>query len=233
MITNDSTTNSGEDWVIAFEASGANRIIAGWEIASVTVSFLAAEWMILPFGTFAKMLGALPLLLGLITMIVSHRVRIESLRDIGLRFDNFGPAMRKLALPMTLSALVILMLGWSTGGFQSKKIQIWQWILWLPLWGFVQQYALQGFINRRTQILFGRGVLSSITVACLFALLHLPNPWLAVATFAGGFIWAQVYQDIPNLFALALSHGFMTLALVFALPSPILKGLRVGLRFFS
>jgi membrane protease YdiL (CAAX protease family) len=210
-----------------------NRIVAGWEIASVIISFLTAEWIIQPSGSSVKMLGVIPLVLGLLTMIVSHYVRIESPPDIGFRFDNFLQAFRKLALPMLVSTSVILIVGWVTGGFQSNKLQIWQWIIWLPLWGFIQQYALQGFINRRAQILSGKGVLSSLIVACVFALLHLPNPWLAVATFAGGFMWAIVYQEVPNLFALGLSHAFMALMLVFALPPSILKSLRVGFRYFS
>jgi len=210
-----------------------NRIVAGWEIASVIISFLTAEWIIQPSGSSVKMLGVIPLVLGLLTMIVSHYVRIESPQDIGFRFDNFLQAFRRLALPMLVSTSVILIVGWVTGGFQSNKLQIWQWIIWLPLWGFIQQYALQGFINRRAQILSGKGVLSSFIVACVFALLHLPNPWLAVATFAGGFMWAIVYQEVPNLFALGLSHAFMALMLVFALPTSILKSLRVGFRYFS
>jgi hypothetical protein len=210
-----------------------NRLVAGWEIASVIISFLTAEWIIQPSGSSVKMLGIIPLVLGLLTMIVSHHVRIESPRDIGFRFDNFLPALRKLVLPMFLSTSVILLAGWMTGGFQSNKFQIWQWIIWLPVWGFIQQYALQGFINRRAQILSGKGVLSSLIVACIFALLHLPNPWLAIATFVGGFMWARVYQDVPNLFALGLSHSFMALMLVFAIPTSVLKSLRVGFRYFS
>ena len=88
-----------------------------------------------------------------------------------------------------------------------------EWALWLPLWGLMQQYVLQGFINRRAQMALGRGWPSVLLVAFVFALLHLPNPWLAFATFAGGLVWAYVYQRAPNLLALALSHALMSMLL--------------------
>jgi len=101
------------------------------------------------------------------------------------------------------------------------------------LWGFLQQYALQGFINRRAQLVWGRGPLSVLVVALTFALLHLPNPWLMLATFAGGLVWARAYQREPNLLALGLSHGLMTWVLISAFPSAALHNLRVGYKFFG
>jgi membrane protease YdiL (CAAX protease family) len=108
-----------------------------------------------------------------------------------------------------------------------------EWALWLPLWGLMQQYVLQGFVNRRAQILFGRGWQSVLLVAFVFALLHLPNPWLTVATFAGGFIWAYAYQRAPNLLALALSHALMSMLLACSLPASTINSLRVGIKYFG
>jgi membrane protease YdiL (CAAX protease family) len=64
-------------------------------------------------------------------------------------------------------------------------------------------------------------------------LLHFPNPWLSLATFVGGVIWAWVYQRAPNLPALALSHSLMTLVLIWTLPASALGGLRVGFNYFG
>jgi membrane protease YdiL (CAAX protease family) len=209
-----------------------NRLIAAWEIASVTLSFLMAEWIIRPSGGSGKLIGALPLGIALILMFLSHRARGEGLRDIGWRLDNLWAASRFLLLPMLGGAILILLLGWLNGGFRSGKLQIWQWLLWLPVWGLIQQYSLQGFINRRAQIVWGKGYRSVLLVAVIFALLHLPNPWLTFATFVGGLFWAVVYQRTPNLIALALSHSLMSVLLVWSLPASILKSLRVGFRYF-
>ena len=100
-------------------------------------------------------------------------------------------------------------------------------------WGLVQQYVLQGFINRRAQLLWGPSWFSILLVAVIFAGLHLPNPWLTMITFAGGVIWAAVYQRAPNIFALAVSHSVMTWVLVSTLPASALNHLRIGFKYFG
>jgi membrane protease YdiL (CAAX protease family) len=101
------------------------------------------------------------------------------------------------------------------------------------LWGPLQQYALQGFINRRAQILLGRGDLSVLLTGLLFALFHLPNPWLTLATFAAGLFWAWVYQRVPNLLAVGISHALMTWVLISSVSPAALHNLRVGYKYFG
>ncbi len=211
----------------------SERMLAAWEIASVTLSFLIAEWIIPLFARHSLLVGAIPLSLALALMLLSQRARGEKARDIGWRMDNFVPALRLLALPMLAVALLLLITGRLAGGGRADKIYMWQWLTWLPAWALIQQYALQGFINRRAQILCGRGFASILLVGCVFAILHLPNPWLACATFVGGLIWGAVYQRHPNLPALAISHTLMSLFLVWALPASMMSNLRVGFRYFG
>lgn len=210
----------------------ADRLIAAWEIASVTVSFLIAEWFVRPFGGSSKF-AAVPISMAFVVMFVSHRSHKETSRDIGWRLDNFWAAMRLLILPVCGVAVLITFIGVYNAGFRSNKWVEWRWVLWLLIWGLIQQYALQGFINRRFQLILGRGYKSVLAVAAIFALLHLPNPFLALVTFVGGSIWATVYQQRPNLLALSISHAFTSLLLVFALPPSMLRGVRVGFRYFG
>ena len=209
------------------------RALALWEIASVTASFLIAEWMVLPFAGNSKLVAAIPIGLAFALMLYSHRTRGETAREIGWRLDNFRRAARLLTLPVLAAAILIVGAGWLLKGLRFDGRQILEWALWLPLWGFMQQYVLQGFINRRAQLALGRGWLSVLLVATVFALLHLPNPWLAIATFAGGLVWAHVYQRAPNLFALALSHALMSMLLAVSLPPALIKSLRVGIKYFG
>lgn len=201
------------------------------------MSGVIAEWAIIPFVGKNYVLGALPILFAFTLMIYSHRVRGESLRDIGFRTDNFVKALRLLALPMLAGALLIFAIGYWVSGFDFSHMRLGRGLLWLPAWGFVwglfQQYILQGFVNRRAQEACGRNWLSILIVATIFGVLHMPNLWLMVATFVGGIIWAFVYQRQPNLFALALSHSLMTLVLVSFIPDWMLGGLRVGYNFLT
>ena len=208
-------------------------VLAAWEIASVTLSFLITGWLILPFAGNSKVIGAIPIILAFVLMLLSHRARGETAREVGWRLDNFFAAIRLLLLPLLGAAALVITIGWMNRSFRLEKVQLWSWVLWLPVWGLIQQYALQGFINRRAQMIWGQGFRSVLLVASIFALLHLPNPWLTLATFVGGLVWAIVYQRAPNLLALALSHAVMSLLLVWALPPWVLKSLRIGFKYFG
>ncbi len=210
-----------------------SRTVAVWEIASATSSFLISGWMILPFVGNSKLIGAIPVGLAFTLMLLSHRARGETARAIGLRLDNFLEATRLLLLPTCVAALLILTVGWLSHSLRFELAQLRLRFLLLPVWGFMQQYVMQGFINRRAQILWGKGLHSQLLVAALFTLFHLPNPWLAFATFVGGLVWAAVYQRAPNLLALALSHGLMSLLLALSLPPSLLNSLRVGFKYFG
>ena len=213
------------------------RSLAVWEIVSVTVSCFIAEWVVTAVVGVTSLWILVPILFAFAFMIWSHRLHGESFRAIGFRFDNFGEAARLLFLPMV--AATVILIGY---GYFNRSIDVVRWrggmaVLGMPLvgmlWGLVQQYALQGFINRRAQLAWGSGPLSIGVVALLFAGFHLPNPILMVATFFGGLVWATVYQKAPNLFALAISHGLMTWVLISTVPPHLLHGLRVGYKFFG
>lgn len=166
-------------------------------------------------------------------MVLSHRERRETLSDLGFRLDNFYAAARLLLAP-TIAAIGAILIGsWllNDSGFIVRPLGVRH--LSLPIWVLFQQYALQGFINRRAQIAFGQGALSIIIVGLLFSLLHFPNPLLSVLTLVGGLLWAYVYQRQPNLLALALSHLVVSLTLALTFPKGLIDSLRVGFKYFA
>jgi membrane protease YdiL (CAAX protease family) len=221
----------------ANELSITDRAVAGWEIVSVVSSVLIAEWMVATAAGFSKAIIAIPITLAIIIVVLSHRLRSESLRDLGFRFDNFLRALSLLAAPLVATALLCLFFGWKSG--TPVNFLRWHANRHLALqfgigfgWALAQQYVLQGFLNRRAMTVAGRGWVSILIVAAIFGLLHLPNIWITAITFAGGIIWATVYQRVPNLFALAITHSVMTWFIVSTLPPGTLHHLRVGLGYF-
>ncbi len=216
----------------------SNRALAAWEIGSLVSSALIAEWILSAAAGRTKFIVLIPAALALALAIGSHILRGENLRDLGFRLDNFLQALRLLAAPMVAVGILCAALGIIFGTRPDP-------FRWHPerqlagqlalgfLWGLVQQYALQSFINRRAQIIWHKGVPSVLLTAFIFALLHFPNPWLMVVTFIGGLVWCAVYQRAPNLFALAASHAVMTWVLVSTLPLSALNHLRIGFNYFA
>lgn len=214
-----------------------DRSLAAWEIVAASTSALAAEWVVGTLAGRGRLLLLMPVTTAVVFMLLSHRVRGESAREVGWRLDNFGEAARLLLPPMLAVSALLVGLGWYAGTLDFGRWEGGQSILGVPglslVWGVLQQYALQGFINRRAQVALGRGALSVLLVGLLFALFHLPNPWLTFATFAGGLLWAYVYQRAPNILAVGLSHSVMTWLLISSVPSGALHNLRVGFKYFG
>lgn len=164
-------------------------------------------------------------------VIASTIFHNDRLKDIGLRFDNFLAALRLIAIPTLIIALVIVAIGMATGSlhFGTRMFPL---KLSRYLWPLFQQYLMLGFLNQRLQDVLGKGRSSLVVTAIIFGGMHAPNPTLMLATFLGGMIWAWTFQRQPNLFATTLSHILLGAVLRHSLPDWLLPNMKVGWAFW-
>ncbi len=100
-------------------------------------------------------------------------------------------------------------------------------------WAFLQQIGLQTFLTHRVGKVVSNRRLAALASSSLFALLHFPNPVLMAFTWVSGFFWALSYLEAPNLYAIAISHGWLAVIALHSVPSSWLHGLRVGPTYWT
>jgi membrane protease YdiL (CAAX protease family) len=200
----------------------------------IEVSFTAAigavvivyTWLVVPWLGIQRWLGAAVVLLVL--LLVGMR-NVTGKGSWGWDRRSLWPAL----CWSVLATLPVLVLVWGIGsvlestrwtGFLSKAP-------FLFVWAFGQQLALQTVVFEEARALYGTS--RGIGVAALFfALLHLPNPFLTLVTFAAALFWSWVYSRHPNVLPLALSHAAGSLVVISSLDRGITGGMRVGWAFF-
>jgi len=202
------------------------RTVAALETAAMTTLLLSYIWgWNGRFGGTAYVVTMAYVGIG----ILSHVRRNESRRELGLRFDNWRPALSLVVKWMTLPLLAILAIGAALDSWHFPPVErATQNLAWLLLWGTTQQYGLLCFFYRRQCELFKRPIAASIVAAGLFGLFHLPNPFLTALTLVAGYIACALYRREPNLFVIGATHAVTSFIVSGALPLELTHGMRVG-----
>jgi membrane protease YdiL (CAAX protease family) len=98
------------------------------------------------------------------------------------------------------------------------------------LWTLYQQFLLQDYFTPRlTRLLSSDGALA--VVAAMFAVAHLPNLWLALATLVWGIVSCLLFRRYRSLYVLGLAQGLLGLCFAVCVPDAIHHHLRVGLGY--
>ena len=186
---------------------------------------LIFTWVLAPDAPPWATAGAVVLVLAL---AVWRAVRTG---EWGARRTAFRGALGWSAAMTAASALGIYLAGSRLGTWHDRG-DLWINLAALIPWGLGQQFALHTVFLREAQATVGRpgGVLLA---ALMFAILHLPNPFLTAMTGLGAIAWCWIYDRYPNLLPLALSHALLTLAILYAFDDAITGRLRIGAAYLA
>ncbi len=171
----------------------------------------------------------------LLAFIVStHFVHRENLRRLGFGWKELRNAFPRVMPWVLAMALALAAAGLMLGTLRhTDPLQAALSILAYSAWALAQQYILNGYFVNRLQEFAGRGNAHWISVAAggMFALAHLPNWFLMVVTFAGGYACARVFLAYRSLYVLALAHGVIAFVLLAVVPESVTAHFLVGPRY--
>jgi hypothetical protein len=164
--------------------------------------------------------------------IYIQRSRPERFSDIVGSRGNFPAALRIVCTWLALPILAIIVAAFfDTRDALPPLPEMAARLGMFVLIGILQQYLLLAHLWRSAADLWPRMGVSQLAAAMIFALLHLPNPFLMLVTFAGALAACAIYRRAPNILALGLGHGCLSFALYYGLPRAVTGSLRVGPMF--
>ena len=187
-------------------------------------AILAVLWLPTPqqliFGPIA--------LLAPLALVLTRRT---SPFDLGLGWQAFVSSLWILPAALALSIFGILAAqkaGTFHGLYQADFAHIGGYVLWT----IYQQFLLQDyFMPRLTRV-----VTSDVAVAIagvLFAVAHLPNQTLTIATLMWGAASCLQFRRYRSLYVLGLAQGLLGLCFAVCVPDAMHHHMRVGLGYWQ
>jgi hypothetical protein len=154
----------------------------------------------------------------------------------GLSLKALPPASRAATIFTVAAVPVVLAVGLALGTLHDRPALLANLAALIP-WGGAQQWVLQTVVLREARrLISGTSNLEStsysttsiVLAAALFSVVHAPNPFLMLVTFAGALGWCAIFARYPNIMPLAVSHAVTTLAVLYAFDDDVTGRLRIG-----
>jgi hypothetical protein len=126
----------------------------------------------------------------------------------GFRRDNILVAFRS-CLYFTIPVIGLL-IGYGLL-FHRFPISCTFWMICFlyPIWGIVQQFALQALVHRNIRDLIKPVFYRCLVLGLLFSFAHIFDWRLVALAFPIGFAFSWIYNRKPNLWALGICHGIL------------------------
>ncbi len=196
--------------------------------AALVVLILVYEWLVVWLLGPNRAAGVTVTCLGLGICTAYHFRHSRTWEDWGLAPFAFLPSLAANAGFTLLAVSVFALLGhlWKEPGILRSPSLLS--VFYLLLWASAQQWALQSVVLRAMR----GGRHPAPAAAAVFAVLHLPNPFLVPATFVAGYVWCRLQLKYPNWLPAAVSHAVCSLTILMTQPRWLTGGMRVGVSWF-
>jgi membrane protease YdiL (CAAX protease family) len=166
-------------------------------------------------------------LLAPLGIVLSRR---PSLRDLGLGLPGLLSSLWILPAAVAFSFASVFFAK-EIGTFHALYSPDFSHVYGYVLWTLYQQFLLQDyFMPRLTRLLASDYAI--VAGAILFAVAHLPNLSLVVATLIWGAASCLLFRRYRNLWVLGLAQGILGLCFAMCVPDAMHHHMRVGLGYF-
>jgi membrane protease YdiL (CAAX protease family) len=194
----------------------------------VVVTGLVTTYIWLWRGTFAY--DKVAIAAGIIGWSIGfHSSRQEKWVDVFGRGSSFAAAFRLVCAWVALPLLGIALFSFIEPHPALPALsEVASRLVSFVAIGILQQYLLLGHIFRSAADLWTDHSVAAVVAAVIFSMLHLPNPFMVVVTLVAGIAACIIYRRAPNILAIGLGHGCLSLALYYGLPRWLTGGLRFG-----
>jgi len=170
--------------------------------------------------------GPIALLIPLVLVLL----RKPTLDQLGLGLRGLVPSLWVLPAAVSLT-IVSIFLAQQAGTFHSLSnagfSHAWGYIVWT----MYQQFLMQDFFMPRLQRAMSSDT-AIVIAATLFAVAHLPNVTLAIATLVWGAVSCLLFRRYRNLYVLGLAQGILGLCFAVCVPDVLIHHMRVGLGYW-
>ena len=214
------TTDSAEFTLSASPASRHHLDLA--ELILGFAAILAILWLPTRLQVFFGPIA-------LFTPLVLVLRRRPGVNDLGLGWRGFASSFWIFPAAVAISALGIQLAKYA-GTFHTLYAPDFAHVGGYVVWTLYQQFLLQDYFLPRLS-----GVLSSnaaiAVAAALFAIAHLPNIPLVIATLVWGVVSCTLFRRYRNLYVLGLAQGLLGLCFAICVPDAWHHHMRVGLGY--
>ncbi len=194
------------------------------ELAIGFAAIVAVLWLPMPqqmiFGPIA--------LLSPLVLVILHK---PSLAELGLDWRGLVSSLWLLPAAAILAGAGVLLASWA-GTFHDLYKPDFAHVGGYVLWTVYQQFLLQDYFMPRLRRLFSIDAAIAFA-AVLFAIAHLPNVILTVATLVWGAASCILFRRYRSLLVIGIAQGLLGLCFAVCVPDVFLHHMRVGLGYWQ